>query len=52
MIEEENKKVQESMGDDATVLADAGYQGLTKLVPGAVTPKKKNHVVESLMKTI
>ena len=40
-IMKENPKVQESLGCDATVLGDAGYQGMANLIPGAVTPKKK-----------
>ena len=47
LIKKENSKVQESLGCDATVLADAGYQGFTKLFDGAVTPKKTTRRIKS-----
>ena len=39
----ENKLVQQLLGCDATVLGDAGYQGLANLLPGGITPRKKPH---------
>ena len=41
LIKEENEKCQRVFGNNSVTLADAGYQGLMKRLPGAVTPHKR-----------
>lgn len=41
LILAENSNCQRIFHEDCTVLADSGYQGINKEVPGAVTPRKK-----------
>lgn len=41
LILEENNNCQRIFKENCTVLADSGYQGISKEVPGAVTPRKK-----------
>lgn len=42
MIIEESEKCQRLLGNPAITLADSGYQGIAKIIPGAVIPYKKN----------
>lgn len=50
---EENDKCQKALGSNATLLADSGYQGIMKRIPGAVTPfkKSKNHQLTAEQKS-
>ena len=41
LIEQENAYYQGLFNSNCTTLADAGYQGLTNLVPGSIPPHKK-----------
>lgn len=41
LIEVENAKCNQLFGQNATVLCDSGYQGISNLLPGSVTPFKK-----------
>ena len=43
LIIDENQRCQQLFGSNATTLADAGYQGISKIVPVSVTPHKKLH---------
>ena len=41
LIKKENERCNQLYGENCTILGDSGYQGLSKRVPGAITPAKK-----------